>query len=204
MTIEHLIAFNIALFAAIASPGPALLVSIKTTLSAGRTAGIATGCGLAIMAATWTALALLGLDIVFDLFPWAYAAAKIVGAFYLIYIAWGMWRGARDPIKDSIQPARNAFRRGFIINLLNPKSMIFAAAVLIVIFPSDMTVFDKAFIVVNHLLIEIVFYAMLAFCMSTDIVRAKYLSAKVYLDRIAACVLGALGLRLLLSRHTPV
>jgi threonine/homoserine/homoserine lactone efflux protein len=40
MTIEHLIAFNIALFAAIASPGPALLVAIQTTLSSGRTAGM--------------------------------------------------------------------------------------------------------------------------------------------------------------------
>ncbi len=106
MTIEHLIAFNIALFAAIASPGPALLVAIQTTLSAGRRAGIAIGCGLGLMAATWTMLALLGLEAVLQVVPWAYAVAKFVGAIYLIYIAWGMWRGARNEVEAKTTPAR--------------------------------------------------------------------------------------------------
>jgi len=87
MTFEHLILFNIALLAALASPGPAFLVMIRTSLNAGRTAGIALGCGLGLIAALWTLMALLGLDTVFKLFPWAYAAVKTIGAIYLIYIA---------------------------------------------------------------------------------------------------------------------
>lgn len=200
MTLEHLIAFNIALFAAIASPGPALLVAVRTALSAGRNAGIAMGCGLGLMAATWTLMALLGLEAVFRLFPVAYTVAKIIGALYLIYIAWRMWTGAREAIETQTRPAKHAFRQGFLINLLNPKSVLFAAAVLIVIFPANMSAAENALVVMNHLVVELLFYTVLAFGMSTQAIAKQYMRAKVYLDRFASLVLGALGLRLLVGR----
>lgn len=200
MSIHHLIAFNIALIAAILSPGPAFLVAVQTTLRSGRRAGIAVGCGLGLMASIWTAMALLGLDAVFAVFPWAYAAAKICGAFYLLYIAWNMWKGASDRIEPAEYRARSAFRRGFLINALNPKSMLFAAAVLIVVFPADMSYGEDAVVVLNHLVVELIFYTALAFAMSTSRVSAGYMKAKVFLDRAASVVLGGLGLRLLFSR----
>ena len=113
MSAEHLIAFNLALLAALASPGPALLVAIRTSLSAGRRAGAAVGLGLGLVAACWTLMALLGLDAVFALAPWAYAAAKIAGALYLLYIAWRrLGGGARNRSPPSVKPARRAFRDG--------------------------------------------------------------------------------------------
>ena len=57
MTPGQVLAFNIALLFAIASPGSALLVAVQTTLRYGRAAGIAVGAGLGSMAATWTLLA---------------------------------------------------------------------------------------------------------------------------------------------------
>ncbi len=200
MSIEHLLAFNVALFAAIASPGPALLVAIQTSLSSGRAAGVAIGCGLGLMASIWTLMALLGLEAVFRLFPWVYAVAKIAGAIYLLYIAWQMWGGAKKEIQATITPAKRAFRQGFTINVLNPKSMLFAAAVLIVIFPSNMTIFENAIVVLNHLIVEILFYTALAFGMTTQTVSRRYMNAKLYIDRTASLILGALGLRLLVNR----
>ncbi len=97
MTIEHLIAFNIALLAAIASPGPAFLIAVKTTLGAGRPAGMAIGFGLGAMAAIWTLMALLGLEGIFQLVPWAYTSAKVAGALYLIYIAWNTLERREEP-----------------------------------------------------------------------------------------------------------
>ena len=200
MTIEQLLGFNLALIVAIASPGPALLVAIQTTVSTGRRSGIAIGCGLALMAAMWTLMALLGLDTVFAIFPWAYSVMKTVGALYLIYIAWNMWRGARDEIEMTIKPARNSFRQGLLINVLNPKSVLFAAAVLVVIFPASMSWTDNLIVVVNHLVIEVIFYVALAFGMSTSVVNKTYLKMKVYIDRFASVVLGGLGIRLLADR----
>jgi threonine/homoserine/homoserine lactone efflux protein len=201
MDLSHVIAFNIALMAAIASPGPAFLIALRTTLGAGRRAGIAVGLGLGLVAALWTLAALLGLDIVFTLFPWAYGLMKLGGAAYLLYIAWGMWRGAGDPVTSALQPSSHAFRQGVMINLLNPKSVLFAAAVLVVIFPAGLSLAETLFIVANHLAVEVLFYTALAFGLSRPAVSAAYLRAKRLLDRIAAGVLGLLGLRLLLSRE---
>jgi threonine/homoserine/homoserine lactone efflux protein len=200
MGLDHLILFNLTLLAAIVSPGPALVMEIRTILSAGKRAGIAMGLGLGLVAALWTTAALLGLEIIFAAFPVAYWIVKTAGAAYLIWIAWGMWRGARTPIAADAKPAKRAFRDGVMVNLLNPKSVLFAAAVLVVIFPPDMTLGEKALIVANHLLVEIVFYTGLSLALSTATAQRRYLAAKVYLDRGAALVMGALGLRLVFSR----
>lgn len=197
MTFENLIAFNLALVVAVASPGPALLIAIRTTLASGRKSGVIKGCGLGLMAATWTLMALLGLETVFTLFPLAYTTAKVAGAAYLLYLAVKIWRGAKETITAKAQPVNNAFRQGIFLNLLNPKSVLFSAAVLVVIFPANMGITDNAVVVLNHFAIEMIFYTLLALAMSTDAVSKRYLKAKTYMDRLASLVIGALGLKIL-------
>ncbi|AVO39262.1 LysE family translocator [Pukyongiella litopenaei] len=195
----QLVAFNAVLLAAMASPGPALLLALRTSLVQGPRAGIATGAGLALIAAAWTGAGLLGLDIVFALFPWAYAAIKTAGALYLIWLAVSMWRNARNPLPATPPNRGHAFRTGILVNLGNPKSVLFASAVLAVIFPPDLTLADKGFIVLNHLCVELIAYTGLALLLTTGPARRAWLGARTGLDRVAAAVLGALGLRLLLE-----
>ncbi|NQY59888.1 LysE family translocator, partial [Cognatishimia sp.] len=141
MELTHIIAFNATLLAAILSPGPAMLMSIRASLTGGFRQGFTVGLGLAVMAATWTALALLGLDGIFTLFPWAYLTLKIAGALYLIWIAVQTWRNARAPLNPEGMAATQgkSFLSGLSVNLANPKSVLFASAVLLVIFPQDIT-----------------------------------------------------------------
>lgn len=202
MTLTHLIAFNLTLLAALASPGPAMLVTLRMTLRGGKGAGIATGIGLGTMAALWTGLALLGLDAVFRLFPWAYLALKITGAAYLIWIAIQMWRDAHAQLTpdSAAAPRTHAFRTGLLVNLANPKSVLFAASVLVLIFPADMSIAQKALIVTNHLIVEWIAYTLFVLALSTKPARDGYLCLKPRFDRLAAALLGALGLRLILDR----
>lgn len=195
MTWEQLAAFNIALLAAIASPGPALVMATHTSVSKGRAAGIAAGAGLGLMAAIWTRRALLGLVVIFELFPMLYIGAKILGGAYLMYLAYKMWRHASAPVNRRVPVGQHAFRQGFLVNLLNPKSLILAAAVLVAVFPVGISVVDTLVIVINHFLVAVAFYTILAFCVSTQAVSERYIRAKVLIDRGAAGVLGALGVR---------
>lgn len=202
MELAHLVAFNFALFAAIASPGPSLLFLIKTTLGQGRRAGIAAAAGLGTMAALWTLAALLGLEGIFRLFPWLYIVLKTLGALYLIWIAIHTWRHANDPINEPAKRAgQRAFVTGFLVNVGNPKSVMFSAAVLLVIFPAPLTGTEKLIVFANHLAVELIVQPLLAILLSTAAIRSRYLSAKPALDRITASILGLFGLRLLLSRH---
>ncbi|MEM6389212.1 MAG: LysE family transporter [Pseudomonadota bacterium] len=203
MGIEHLLAFNLTLLLAIASPGPSLLFLSATALGQGRVAGIAAALGLGLMAALWTGAALIGLDALFAVAPWAYLTLKIGGAAYLIWIAIKIWRAAGDPIGEAPRPGREgrAFRQGLLVNLGNPKSVLFAASVLVVIFPPDLTTAQKALIFFNHLAIEWLLQPALAVMLSSQAVRRRYLGAKMVIDRVSAGVLGALGLRLLLPER---
>lgn len=177
-----------------------MLYFIRTTLSSGRRTGLYTVWGLGAMAATWTALALMGLDAVFAVFPWAYALFKTVGALYLLWIAYQTWRHANAPVSAAPTPAARAFWGGVLVNLANPKSVLFAAAVIMVIFPQGLGLADKALIVANHLIVEWIVGSTLVILFSTPRISAGYLQAKPLLDRIAGTVLGLLGLRLLISR----
>lgn len=199
MTWETLLAFNLILGASILSPGPAFLLALRSTLTRGRAAGLQVGLGLGLMAAAWTAMALAGIDLVFQLFPWAYTVLKIGGAAYLIWIAWHMWRDAAKPLEME-GAAHAGILSGILVNLGNPKSVLFAASVLVAIFPSGLSFGDKALIVLNHFALEITFYACLAYGLSRPAVQNAYLGAKSVFDRIAAGLLGLLGVKLLLDR----
>ena len=196
----HLLAFNVTLLAAMAVPGPAFLFALRQSIAGGFLTGAATGLGLALVAAGWTAAALLGLGAVFALVPWAFALLKTIGALYLIWIAYCLWRDAHLPVADSAPPGARAFLGGVLVNLANPKSVLFAASVLVVIFPETLSLADKALITANHFIVECCTYAAFAALLATPPARAGYLRRKPMIDRTAGALLGALGLRLLLDR----
>ena len=200
MALEQLVVFNIALLVAIASPRPALLMATLTSASRGCAAGVAVGTGLVLMAVTWTMMALLGLGLVFELFPMVYIGVKFLGGLYLLYLACNNVEERIRPINARIPSARHTFRQGFLVNLLNPKSVLFAAAVLVAVFPVGVSIAESSVIVINHFLVEVAFYSTLAFCISTQAVSKRYLRTKAYIDRGAAIIIGVLGIRLVLSR----
>jgi threonine/homoserine/homoserine lactone efflux protein len=198
----HIAAFNLTLLAAIAAPGPALLYLTRTSMAHGRRAGIMAALGLAVMAAAWTLAALLGLQVFFDVFPWAQIAMKTTGGAYLIYIEISTWRGANTPLDAAPQVVSHKhIIGGILVNLSNPKSILFASAVIVAIFPLTLSLGEKTIILLNHLAVEVIVQPALAVLLSTMVVRTRYLNAKTTLDRIAATVMGGLGLRLLLDRQ---
>jgi len=97
-------------------------------------------------------------------------------------------------------PKGRAILSGMLLNFGNPKSMLFAAAVIVVVFPQGLGAVDIAIIVANHLALELAFYAAFAVLLSAPPARRAYVGLKPVLDRIAATLLGALGLRLIFDK----
>ena len=196
----QLILFNLTLLAAMATPGPALIFAMKQAATGGFRTGLITGLGLGLIAAAWTGAALWGLDTVFRVFPAAFITLKTLGALYLLWLAWQIWRTAYVPPTAAARSNANAFWGGVLINLSNPKSVLFAGSVLVVVFPAGLEMGDKILSVLNHFVIEVCVYALVAATLATPVARAGYLRLKPLLDRVTAVILGALGLRLLLGR----
>ncbi|WP_371153593.1 LysE family translocator [Jannaschia sp. 2305UL9-9] len=200
LTVAHLLAFNVALLVAVAGPGPAFVLCVQASLRGGRREGIVTGAGLAVVAGLWTLAALLGLETLFSVFPLAYTILKVGGAFLVLAFAVHTWRTASDPVATAVPtPSRQAFLRGVLLNLGNPKSILFSAGVLLVIFPPGLSGPAMALITVNHMLLELAVYATLATLLNRAIVRDRYLAMKPVISKATALILGGLGLRLLVT-----
>ncbi|UWQ20444.1 LysE family translocator [Jannaschia sp. W003] len=194
----HVAAFNVALFFAVAAPGPAFILCSQAAMRGGRAEGAAVGAGLAVVAGLWTLAALAGLDALFAALPALYDAMRIGGAALILVFAVLIWRDAPRPVETTAPvSARRAFLRGAALNLANPKSILFSAGVLIVIFPPALTPAQMAAITLNHIALEIAVYSTVAAILAQPAVRERYIGWKPIIQRGMAVVLAALGLRLL-------
>jgi len=114
------------------TPGPNMAWLALTGASAGRKAALAATAGIA------TGLAIVGLLAAFWLAelaqasPHLFALLRYGGAAYLLWLAWEAWTG-----KGEVSPghardghARQWFRHGLLLNLLNPKAALFFVAIL--------------------------------------------------------------------------
>ena len=183
---------------AILSPGPAIISATQAAFAHGRERALRYGLGLAFGASLWGLFAILGLTVLFRILPALYVSLKVFGGLYLLWMAWGLWRCAAEPMPDA---ARARFGHGFwggvLLNLSNPKPALFYSAVIVAIFPGHLGLATKAAIYLVALATELFWYAAVTSAMSTAPVRARYAAAKVWIDRGAAVLLGALGLSLL-------
>jgi threonine/homoserine/homoserine lactone efflux protein len=115
------------------TPGPDNLFVLMQSASRGRRAGLLVMLGLCAGLCVHTAAVALGLAAVFAASPMAFVVLKVAGAAYLLYLAWQAFRApASAPGSDdgAPVPAAKLFGRGVVMNLTNPKVLLFFLAFL--------------------------------------------------------------------------
>ncbi len=121
-----------AIFAFI--PGPGLLYAAAQTLAGGRSAGLLGTLGLALGGYLHVIAATAGLSVVFHAVPPLYAAVKLVGAAYLVWLGISMIRGKATGADGAPVVARKTGKRalveGITVEMLNPKTAMFFLAFL--------------------------------------------------------------------------
>ena len=122
--------FALACVALAATPGPNQLYLVSRTLAQGRAAGLVSLAGTASGLAFHIAAAALGLSAMLAAVPAAYDALRIVGALYLVFLAWQAWRApdAAAAAVPGVVPRGALFRDGALIGILNPKVALFQLA----------------------------------------------------------------------------
>jgi threonine/homoserine/homoserine lactone efflux protein len=128
-----LIPFVIASAILVLIPGPAVLYIVSTGIGRGRRMALASMLGIETGALFHVAAAAVGLSAVVASSAVAYSVIKYAGAAYLIYLGIKTLRKHDDSNLLRIPGAtstRGAFKRGVIVNILNPKLAIFFLAFL--------------------------------------------------------------------------
>lgn len=131
--LDLLLAFAAATAVFAYMPGPALLYTAAQTLARGRRAGFMAALGIHVGCYAHVLAATLGLSAVFQHVPELYAAVKIVGALYLVWLGIDMMR--RGQVGDDLprierKSGRRAFAESVLVEILNPKVAIFFIAFL--------------------------------------------------------------------------
>jgi len=191
---------------AVASPGPSTVLVIQTSAVAGRRNGLLAAAAMMSGALLWAAAALFGLQVLFARFEWLYLVFRIAGGLYLIWLAVLIWRHARDPLPE-VPAGRDlahmagwrGFGRALLLQLGNPKIMVFFGSIFLSVLPHDMPSWMNGTVLALVAVNEFTWFAILALVFSGGTARAFYRRAKFWLDRVMGGALALLGLRLALS-----
>jgi threonine/homoserine/homoserine lactone efflux protein len=123
-----LLAFVPAALALNLTPGADMMFCLGQGLRSGARPAIAASAGISTGSMVHVTLAGLGLGATVAAMPWLFDVIRWVGVAYLLWLALGAIRGAAAPAQAvTILPAR-AFRTGLIVNLTNPKVILFVLA----------------------------------------------------------------------------
>ena len=115
------------------SPGPDNVFVLLHSAVHGRKAGLLVVLGLCSGLLFHTAAVALGLAAVFAASVAAFTALKLLGAGYLLYLAWGAWNapiGISDTAQQEAMTPLQTYLRGVMMNITNPKVAIFFLAFL--------------------------------------------------------------------------
>ena len=129
--LESILAFIGATILLALSPGPDNIYVLTQGITNGARAGLATTAGLITGCIVHTTLIAFGVSALIVASPKVYWAIKVVGAIYLLYLAYKVFRSdsAIDLSSNTERKSNTAlFKQGVIMNILNPKVMLFFLA----------------------------------------------------------------------------
>jgi len=131
----HLYATFLGVMAVMAvTPGPANLFAVATGMQRGRGQALLGVVGMNAATLVWFGAASLGLGALVVAFPQAFRVIAVLGA---LYVAWlgikalrGAFRTEADPDRSVPIQGRGALVDGFLVQIANPKAVLFFTAVL--------------------------------------------------------------------------
>jgi len=127
-------AFLVAMFVMAITPGPANLFAIATGMEKGKGAALLGVVGMNTASLVWFAGSALGLGALIIAFPKAFHVLALAGAAYLVWLGLkSLWAGignAESHASATVKAGRSAFLDGFMVQIANPKILLFFSAVL--------------------------------------------------------------------------
>lgn len=201
------IEFLITSLIVVLMPGTGVLYTVATGLFIGKRASFiaALGCTLGIIPALLAST--LGLAALFHTSALAFQIVKYIGAAYLLYLAWQMWKSS-SPLfvntEDKRSKDTSIVIKGFLLNILNPKLSIFFLAFFPQFIPSnsgnalfEMLILGGIFMVMTF--VVFVIYGFLSGSFSQFIVNSK--RATIVMQKLFAASFAGLGLKLAFSER---
>lgn len=115
------------------APGPDIIFVLTQSALYGVKAGLSTTFGLLTGLFVHMAAVALGMAVLFQNSPMAFTVLKVVGAAYLLYLAWLSFKSGASQAnleKSQFPGYAKLYARGVVMNITNPKVTLFFLAFL--------------------------------------------------------------------------
>ena len=193
--------------AACAQPSPATLGLLAESLRSGRGAGLAFGAGLWTGSVTWSVAAAFGLGAILLAHPDLARAARMMGGAYLLFLAFtaarNAIRGRETPSADAARGGvsrRRAYARGLALQLSNPASALFWAALFSVVLSPELPPSELAQPLVMCAALGVIRFGGLALLFSTARALRLWARAARPLEGTVAALFAVAGAALIAQR----
>lgn len=198
-----LFAIGTAILLGAMSPGASFLLVARTAVSSSRRAALYVAAGMGCGALAFAVIALAGLHALLTLVPSLYTALKIAGGCYLLWLALKMFR---RPAHRSIEAgnvgqmsALRAFTTGIITQISNPHTALVFASIFSAALTTQIRPAMYIILPVLALVVDTLWYALVATLLSTDRPRQVYVKYRTFIDKLSGGVMAGLGIRLLVK-----
>jgi threonine efflux protein len=209
MHMNSLLMLFIVHLLALMTPGPDFFIVSKVAISSSRRAAMMTAFGVAVGVMAWAGLALMGLHLLLERIAWLGAFIKIAGGLYLIYLGATMIKAslANPTLKDSQEfqqtmSDRNAFLRGLLTNLSNPKAAVYFGSIFATFLTHTTSTMDKLTMFSMVSIESMIWFSLVGVLFSLPALRRSYYHAQKWIDRIAGITFASFGLRLILTSRS--
>ena len=182
-------------------PGADFAIVTKNSLLHSRKVGLYTALGIGTAIWVHMTYCVLGLAVVIQKSPWIFHTIQYIGALYLVYLGVMLLKphaikniDANTGVSQST-PLSNgqAFRQGFICNLLNPKATLFFLTIFSAVATTQTTLLLNLAYAMEIFLTAMLWFCSLAYLISHKSVTAWLSKSTKMIEKILGLVLLGLA-----------
>lgn len=196
----------IGVLAAQVSPGPNLVAVASVALSQGRRPALLVVTGVASGMLAWSTATAFGLGVFIDQFPIGLLVMKYLGGAYLFLLGLKAAKSAvRDEtklavaVKAPVMSSFDAWQRGLLVVLTNPKAALMWAAVASFLFGHGLNPLQVLAFGPLGALSGLAIYGTYAYLFSIGAVQRGYSRFSRWFEGVLAIAFGAMGVSLIYS-----
>ncbi|MDJ0684878.1 MAG: LysE family translocator [Alphaproteobacteria bacterium] len=183
--------------------GPNILAIIGTSMERGRRQGTALALGVGAGTGLWATLTVTGLTALVSAYAQVLFVIKIIGAGYLLFLAYKAFRSAMTPDEKAATRAAqggNLFWRGVVIQITNPKAALQWIAIVGIGLGAGAPTWAAISLVVIATALSLLVHSAYAVTFSTAPVIQFYRRARRWIDGALGVLFTGAAIKLATSR----
>lgn len=169
------------------SPGPSVAMLIGVATGQGRIPALTAALGIAFGSMSINILTMLGVGIVLSEAAWAMSILRVIGAGYLLYLAYGAIKKAIIPadlqgVDTKLRTLPRQFMAGYLLQVTNPKAISFWLAISSIGAVEGANVGVTILFITGAFFISFVCHGAWAVALSVSAIRLIYIAVQRWID----------------------